>query len=64
MYLCYILFGIGLLSYFMAAINYNSASGETFSDVANGLVLITAALLLFRIARKQERSKDGEKDKD
>ena len=49
-YLCYVLFGLGILSYVYAAFNTSSNTGETFSDVANGLMLITIALLLFRAA--------------
>jgi len=48
-YVCYVLFALGLISYVLAALNVGE--GETYSDVANGLMLITAVLLLFRAAR-------------
>jgi hypothetical protein len=49
-YFCYVLFGAGILSYVYAAFNTSSNTGETFSDIANALMLITAVLLLFRAA--------------
>jgi hypothetical protein len=31
-YLCFVLFGLGILSYVMAALNVTSNMGETYSD--------------------------------
>ncbi len=50
-YVCYVLFALGIVSYILAAFNIGASAGETYSDVANGLMLITAVLLLFRAAR-------------
>ncbi len=50
-YVCYVLFVLGVVSYILAAFNIGASAGETYSDVANGLMLITAVLLLFRAAR-------------
>ena len=47
-YVCYVLFALGLISYALAA--FNMGAGETYSDIANGFMLITAVLLLFRAA--------------
>jgi hypothetical protein len=57
---CYVLFGLGLVSYAVSAINSGSGTGETFSDIANALMLITAVLLLFRAANWGRKKKsDG-----
>ena len=53
-YVCYVLFALGLISYALAA--FNMGAGETYSDIANGLMLITAVLLLFRAARWGRKS--------
>ncbi len=55
-YVCYVLFALGVLSYTLAAFNIGASAGETYSDVANGLMLITAVLLLFRAANWGRRS--------
>lgn len=47
---CYVLFALGMIAYTLAAFNTGSSDGETYSDIANGLMLITAVLLLFRAA--------------
>ncbi len=51
-YVCYVLFVLGMISYIFAAFNIDSGAGETYSDIANALMLITAVLLLFRAARR------------
>ncbi len=56
-YVCFVLAGLGLLSYVMAALNISSNMGETYSDIANGLMLITAVLLLFRAANWGRKAK-------
>jgi len=50
--LSYILFSLGIASYAIALIFIKDLKGEIFSDLGNALVLITCALLLFRITRK------------
>jgi uncharacterized membrane protein HdeD (DUF308 family) len=55
-YLCYMLFGLGFISYIVAAFNVGSDTGETLSDIGNALMLITAVLLLFRAARWGRKS--------
>jgi hypothetical protein len=57
-YLCYVLFGLGILSYIYSAFNASSGTGETFSDVANALMLITIALLMFRAAHREKKKSD------
>ena len=53
-YVCYVLFALGLIFYVLAA--FNVGAGETYSDIANGLMLITAVLLLFRAAKWGRKS--------
>lgn len=55
-FLCYTLFAIGMVAYIIAAFNTGSSDGETFSDIANGLMLVTAVLLLFRAANWGRKS--------
>jgi hypothetical protein len=55
-YVCYVLFALGMVSYVIAIFNIGSDRGETFSDVANGLMLLTTVLLLFRAARWGRKS--------
>ena len=50
------LFALGLISYVLAAFNVGAGAGETYSDIATGLMLITAVLLLFRAARWGRKS--------
>ena len=50
-YLCYVLFGLGVVMYGFALANMNASAGETYSDVGNAIMLLTAVLLLFRAAR-------------
>jgi len=52
--LCYILFSSGIISYATSLFFIKSSKGEIFSDAGNALVLITCALLLFLIIRKNE----------
>ena len=49
-YLCYTLFVIGLGCYIAALFFIGSATGETLSDIGNGLLLTTAVILLLRIS--------------
>ncbi len=55
-YVCYVLFALGVVSYILAAFNIGADAGETYSDVANGIMLITTVLLLFRAARWGRKS--------
>ena len=55
-YVCYILFGIGVILYILATFNIGKSAGETYSDIANGVMLVTIALLLFRAARWGRKS--------
>ena len=55
-YVCYVLFALGLVFYAISAFNMQSAMGETYSDIANAIMLITAVLLLFRAARWGRKS--------
>jgi hypothetical protein len=50
-YTCYVLFALAIVSYVLALLNMHGSAGETYSDIGNGLMLITAVLLLFRAAR-------------
>ncbi len=58
--MCFVLFGLGALSYIMAAFNISSNMGETCSDIANGLMLLTAVLLLFHAANWWRKPKSGD----
>lgn len=51
-YFCYLLFGIGLISYVIALFNIGSGTGEICSDIGTAFMLITAVLLLFRAERR------------
>jgi hypothetical protein len=48
-FLCYILFSLGLISYAISLFFLKSSAGEIFSDLGNAFVVITCALLLFRM---------------
>ncbi len=52
--LCYILFSFGLISYGISLFFLDNSTGEIFSDVGNVLVLITCALLLFRMSPRDK----------
>ena len=54
-YLCYVLFAIGVLFYVAALFFIGDPTGETLSDVANALLLMTAVLLLLRLSAKGSR---------
>ena len=49
-YVCYVLFGLGLVVYIFVLFNMYSGTGETLSDIGNAVMLVTAVLLLFRSA--------------
>jgi hypothetical protein len=53
-FLCYILFSLGLISYGLALFFIKSSTGEIFSDLGNALILITCALLLFRMTPRDK----------
>jgi len=55
-FLCYALFGLGLVAYGVALFNIGIDTGETASDIGNAAMLITAVLLLFRAARWGRRT--------
>lgn len=58
-YVCYVLFAFGLISYVVALFNIGSATGEICSDIGTALMLITAVLLLFRAASWGRKSQSG-----
>lgn len=43
-----VLFALGLLAYIAALASIGTVRGETYSDVGNGLLLVSAVLLLLR----------------
>ena len=51
-YLCYVLFILGLLSDGAAMFFIGDSTGETLSDFGNAFMLITAVTLLLRSSRK------------
>ncbi len=51
-YLCYVLFILGLLSYGAAMFFIGDSTGETLSDFGNAFMLVTAVTLLLRSSRK------------
>ena len=55
-YLCYVLFALGVMLYVVAAFNIGADTGETCSDIGNAFMLITAVLLVFRAARWGRKS--------
>ena len=52
--LSYILFLLGIVSYAISLFFIKSPLGEIFSDAGNALVLITCALLLFRMVKSNK----------
>ncbi len=55
-YVCYVLFGLGVVTYGFALVNMNGSAGETYSGIGNAFMLLTAVLLLFRAARWGRRT--------
>jgi len=53
---CYVLFGLGLVAYGFALAFMNANIGETYSDIGNAFMLLTAVLLLFQLVRAQRDS--------
>ncbi len=56
MFVYYVLFLIGLVLYVLSGVNSNTAAGEAYSDTGNAVMLVTAVMLLIRIAWKQQRA--------
>ncbi len=55
MYLYYLLFVAGLVFYVLALVTRNAAAHSCYVDTGHALVLITAVLLLIRIAYRVQR---------
>jgi hypothetical protein len=55
MYFYYLLFVVGLVYYVLALVNPSATVRECYSDVGNGVMLITAVMLLVRVAWKLQR---------
>ena len=55
MYLYYVLFVAGLVFYVLALINRGPATHACYTETGHALLLITAVLLLFRIAYRVPR---------
>ena len=55
-YVCYVFFALGVVSYILAAFNVGASEGETYSDFGNGFMLLTTVLLLFRAAHWGRKS--------
>jgi hypothetical protein len=53
LYLFWVLFGLGFLTYVAAAFNIESSTGETLSDIGNAIMLSTAVLLLLRLSSRR-----------
>jgi hypothetical protein len=54
LYLCWVLFGLGFLTYVVAAAFFiGDPTGETLSDIGNGVMLTTAVLLLLRLSSRR-----------
>jgi hypothetical protein len=51
--LCYGLFVIGLACYVAAVFFIGSDTGETLSDIGNGVLLVTIVLLLLRMSGRR-----------
>jgi hypothetical protein len=56
MYLYYLLFVVGLVSYGLALFNHAPATHACYTDTGHALLLITAVLLLIRIAYRVQRA--------
>ncbi len=52
-YLCYVLFIIGIAFYVSALFFIGDSTGETLSDIGNAVWLFTAVLLLLRLSHKK-----------
>jgi hypothetical protein len=54
LYLCWVLFGLGFLTYLVAAAFFiGDPTGETVSDIGNAIMLTTAVLLLLRLSSRR-----------
>jgi hypothetical protein len=53
LYLCYVLFAIGVFFYGAAAFFIGDSTGETLSDFGNAVLLFTTVLLLLRLSAKR-----------
>lgn len=51
-YLCYVLFIIGIAFYVSALFFIGDPTGETLSDIGNAIWLFTAVILLLRLSHK------------
>jgi hypothetical protein len=56
-FLFYILFIFGCISYFISLLFFATENGEIFSDIGNGIMLVNAVLMLLRLTTKNERIK-------
>ncbi|MBI5711587.1 MAG: hypothetical protein HZC42_14980 [Candidatus Eisenbacteria bacterium] len=55
MYLYYLLFVVGLVFYALALANTDATARTCYSNTGDGVMLVTAVLLLFRVAWKLQR---------
>ena len=55
-YVCYVFFALGVVSYILATFNVGASEGETYSDFGNAFMLLTTVLLLFRAAHWGRKS--------
>jgi hypothetical protein len=55
MYLYYLIFVVGLLFYVLALANHAAAIQACYTNTGHALMLITAVLLLIRIAYRVQR---------
>ncbi len=55
MYVYYLLFVVGLVYYALALLNHAEPAHMCYTNTGNGLLLITAVLLLIRIAYRVQR---------
>ena len=61
LYLCWVLFGLGFLTYLVAAAFFiGDDTGETLSDIGNAIMLTTAVLLLLRLSSKRNAERPSE----
>lgn len=56
MYLYYLLFVVGLVFYALALVNTDATARACYSNTGDGVMLVTAVLLLFRVAWKLQRA--------
>ena len=57
--LCYVLFVLGVACYVAALFFIGSDTGETFSDIGNGLLLVTIVILLLRMSGSRAQETTG-----